>query len=176
MILQTAGNQVTIPVSLVVGANVFEQANPLNFTMVYGGASPLPQVITMASTGTNFNILAAPVVSTGGGKFALRSRPAPMATVYRLRWPLPWASIRPPNLAAGTYSAQIIVQQAGGAQALTVPVTLTVEPPTATFFDSLAGQLTFSIGDQWNRASASAAGDQKRRSRFACLDRIAEHR
>src|SRR5262249_37817826 len=54
VLLEENGKYVSVPVSMVVGANVFRQVNPLNFTMTAGGANPLPQVITVASTGTNF--------------------------------------------------------------------------------------------------------------------------
>src|SRR5207248_4383177 len=52
---QTSGDVGTVPVCAVVGPNVFEQVNPLSFTMTTGGGNPLPQVITIASTGSNFN-------------------------------------------------------------------------------------------------------------------------
>jgi hypothetical protein len=40
VLLQTGTDVVTIPVSVVVGANVFGQVNPIAFTMPEGGESP----------------------------------------------------------------------------------------------------------------------------------------
>ena len=141
--LQANGSQVTIPVSMVVGASVFRQINPLTFTMAYGGANPLPQVITVASTGTNFTFLASAVASTGGSWLKI----SPSAYGYGISTPEPvTVSVAPAAaLAAGTYSSQIIITSADGTQNLSVPVTLIVEPNSVPFFDALPGQLTYSM-------------------------------
>ncbi len=143
ILLQADGNQVTVPVSLVVGDNVFRQINPLSFTMVAGGANPLPQVITVASTGTDFTFLAVAANSTGGNWLTI----SPSAYGYGISTPQAvTVSVSPAaTLAAGTYSSEIVVKSADGTQGLTVPVTLTIAPKTAAFFDSLPGQLTFSM-------------------------------
>jgi chitobiase/beta-hexosaminidase-like protein/BACON domain-containing protein len=143
VLLQTNGNQVSIPVSLVVGASVFRQVNPLIFTMTYGGANPLPQVITVASTGTNFTFIATTASSTGGSWLTIN----PSAYGYGISTPeAVTVSVSPAvTLAAGTYSSQVIIKSADGTQSLSVPVTLNIEPKTATFFDSLPGQLSFSM-------------------------------
>src|SRR5208283_3643868 len=48
--LQTSGDAVTIPIAVTVGSSVFEQVNPLSFTMPFGGKNPLTQVLTLEST------------------------------------------------------------------------------------------------------------------------------
>ena len=143
VLLETNGNQVSVPVSMVVGASVFGQINPLSFTMTYGGANPLPQIITAASTGTNFTFIATTASSTGGNWLTI----SPSAYGYGLNTPYAvTVSVNPAvTLAAGTYSSEIIIEAATGTQAITVPVTLTIEPKTATYFDSLPGQLSFSM-------------------------------
>ena len=143
ILLQADGNQVTVPVSLVVGDNVFRQINPLSFTMVAGGANPLPQVITVASTGTDFTFLAVAANSTGGNWLTI----SPSAYGYGISTPQAvTVNVSPAvTLGAGTYSSEIVVKSADGTQGLTVPVTLTIAPKTAAFFDSLPGQLTFSM-------------------------------
>ena len=129
---------------MVVGANVFRQSNPLNFTMVAGGANPLPQVITMASTGTNFAFFATTANSTGGSWLSITPSSygcCGINTPEAIK-----VSVAPAaNLAAGTYSSEIIITSADGTQGLTVPVTLTIAAKTTAFFDSLPGQLTYSM-------------------------------
>jgi hypothetical protein len=66
IVLQTTGDEVTIPVSVTVGANVFAQVNAINFTMPQGGANPLPQILAVASTGTNFTFSSAVYTASGG--------------------------------------------------------------------------------------------------------------
>jgi hypothetical protein len=143
IILKYDGGFATIPVSMVVGANVFEQINPLNFTMTYGGADPLPQVITVASSGTNFAFLATVANATGGNWLTIN----PSSYGYGISTPeAVTVSVNPAvTLAAGTYSAQIILASADGTQTITVPVTLTIAATTATYFDALPGALSFSM-------------------------------
>jgi len=143
ILLQLNGSFATVPVSMVVGANVFRQINPLNFTMTYSGANPLPQVITSASTGTNFTFIASVTNSTGGNWLTIN----PSAYGYGISTPEAITVSANPavTLAAGTYSSQIILTSADGTQTITVPVTLTIAAKTATFFDSLPGALSFSM-------------------------------
>jgi len=161
--LEQGGQEISIPVSFTVAASVLSQINPLNFTMIQGGANPLSQVLTVGTAGAAIGFTAT-VASATGVTYTTSNHSV-----------VPWLSItNPPNanfgyyvaspyalvvninaaatLTAGTYSAEIIItsqnglgQNIAGAQVMTVPVTLTVMPPTATFFDSLPGQLTFSM-------------------------------
>ena len=143
IVLQSAESRITIPVSLAVGGAVFRQVNPLSFTKVYGGANPLPQVINIASTGAPFNFYAVVVNSTGGSWLQIN----PSAYGYGIATPeAVTVSVNPAaNLAVGTYAAEVVVESEGNGQALTIPVTLTIESPTETFFDALPGQISFSM-------------------------------
>ena len=66
VLFKTSGDSETVPITVNVGASVFRQINPLSFTKTYAGANPLSQVITMASTGSQFTFSAIARNSTGG--------------------------------------------------------------------------------------------------------------
>jgi hypothetical protein len=143
IILQAGQDRVTIPIAVTVGVAVFRQVNPLNFTMPYAAADPLPQVITLASTGANFSYTINAQSSTGGSWLTINRG---TGCCYNTPDSITVTATPAVTLAAGTYSAEIIAQQyGGGQQGIVIPVTLTIEPPTATFFDALPGQLTFSM-------------------------------
>ena len=55
IVVQSASGRATVPVSVVVGDAAFRQVNAINFTKSFSGNNPLPQTLTLASTGTNFN-------------------------------------------------------------------------------------------------------------------------
>jgi hypothetical protein len=142
IILQSTQDRVTIPVSVTVGQSVFRQINPLNFIKLYRGANPLPQVITIASTGTNFSYYVSTVNSTGGSWLAIDHTTGCCYSTPDTITVLVAPDI---NLAVGTYSAEIVAKSSTGAESIAVPVTLTIEPSTTSFFDSLPGDLTFSM-------------------------------
>ena len=48
------------------------------------------------------------------------------------------------TLAAGTYMSEVIVSSETGNQVFSIPVTLTVEPNTAAYFDDVVGALNYS--------------------------------
>jgi len=58
VLLKTTGDSVTVPITVNVGPDIFLQVNPLRFVKTYAGTNPLFQVITMASTGTQFTFTA----------------------------------------------------------------------------------------------------------------------
>jgi Viral BACON domain len=66
IVLVTNGDRETIPVNYRVGAAVFQPQAPLTFSKPFGGSNPVPQTITVLSTGANFNIFGATATSTGG--------------------------------------------------------------------------------------------------------------
>jgi len=143
IILQAGQDRVTIPITVTVGAAVFRQVNPLNFTMPFAGADPLPQVIALVSTGANFSYTINTQNSTGGSWLTINRG---TGCCYTTPDAITVTAKPAVTLAAGTYSAEIIAQEdGGGQQGIVIPVTLTIEPPTATFFDALPGQLTFSM-------------------------------
>ena len=137
---QTAGSAVTVPVSVTVGANVFIQQNPISFTMPFAGANPLPQVLGVASTGTNFNFYIA-FVSTGTGGAWLKTAPSSgvLTTPEAVT-----VSVNATALAAGTYTGEILFfAYPSNNLAAAVPVTLTIAAPGTTFFDNLPGELSY---------------------------------
>ncbi len=144
VLLQQNGQQISVPVSFIIGANVFYQSNPLSFTMTQGGANPLPQVFTLASTGTSFAYSAIVANSTGGSWLSINPSNFGCCGVGTPNNITASVSVAP-TLAAGTYSAEIIVNASAGLMNLTVPVTLYVEPSTSAYFDSLPGALSYSM-------------------------------
>ena len=140
LLFQTAGDSVTIPVSVTVGDPVFEQVNPIAFTMPFGGANPLPQVLNIASTSTAITFTEAAANAQGGNWLHLfqSSGTTPEAITVGVQ--------NATTLPVGTYTGEVILAEYyGHNQAMTVPVTLTVEPASASFFDSVPGQLAFSL-------------------------------
>jgi hypothetical protein len=143
LVFQTTGDVVTIPVSLFVGDTVFEQVNAINFTKPYAGANPLPQTLLIASTGSDFTVNVSSSTATGGNWLVVSpSGNACCATPESLT-----VSVNPAStLAAGTYTGQVVVTEySGHGMSMTVPVTLTVANTTSAFFDSMPGQMTFSL-------------------------------
>jgi Viral BACON domain len=140
VVLQTAGDEVTIPVSVTVGPNVFTQLNAINFTMPQGGANPLPQILAVSSTGTSFAFSSAVFTSSGGAWLTISNNGAGCcATPEAIT-----VNVNASTLPAGTYSGEIVfTQYFQQSMAVTVPVTLTVASPTSAFFDNMPGQMTF---------------------------------
>jgi hypothetical protein len=135
-----AGSSVTVPVSVLVGDSVFRQVNPLSFVKPFGGANPLPQVITVASTGSNFTFDSVVVTANGGAWLKATSCGSFCTTPEAITiTPVPAST-----LAAGTYTAEITFTSHGGrAMAMTVPVTMVVAATSSNFFDNLPGQMAF---------------------------------
>ena len=144
IVFQASNCTVTVPVRVTVAADGFGQINPLNFTMPFGGLSPLPQVITVASTGTtNFNFTLQGVYTGKGGNWLQISpnsglRATPSASTVSI--------VNASALPAGTYTGEIIfTEYSQNTLVLTIPVTLTILPSTASFFDNLPGGLSYFI-------------------------------
>jgi methionine-rich copper-binding protein CopC len=147
-VLLTSGtDSVTIPVTVAVGdagSNpVFQQLNPVNFTKTVNSTSePLSQVITVASTGNSFNFYASVISGTGGNWLSQSTNSSySQATPYAITLTANPAT----TLAAGTYTAEVLLTAYGGGESMIVPVTLTVESNTVSYFDELPGELTFSM-------------------------------
>ena len=142
VLLQTSGDSVTIPVAVTVGSSVFEQVNPISFTMPFGGKNPLTQIMTVEST-DNSVIRFTPTAYTAHGGNWLSVNPA-NAGCCNTPYPVT-VSVTPGTLAAGTYTGEIFVMEyANPARSFIVPVTLTVEPSGA-FFNDLPGGLNYSL-------------------------------
>ena len=133
---------VTIPVTVVVGDSVFRQLNPINFTKPLSGSNPLPQVLNVASTGAALAFDAVAVTANGGAWLTITSCGSWCTTPEAIT-----VTANPAvTLAAGNYSGEVLFTVHGSRTiSMTVPVTLTIAASTATFFDSLAGQLSFSM-------------------------------
>jgi Viral BACON domain len=142
LLFQTSGDSVTIPVAVTVGTSVFTQINPLNFTMAFGGANPLAEVLNVAMTDSATVRYSASVATAKGGSW-LSISPSGNACCYT---PLAnTVSVIPGSIAAGTYTGEIIITEfANPGRAMVVPVTLTVVSSGA-FFADLPGQLSFSV-------------------------------
>ena len=142
LLLQGSGDSVTIPVAVHVGTSVFEQINPLNFTMAFGGDKPLSQVLNVAMSDNAAVRYSVSVANAKGGNW-LTIAPGgngccftPLAEVV---------TINPGTIPAGAYTAEIIITEFTNPQrVMVVPVTLTVLPSGA-FFSDLPGQLSFSM-------------------------------
>ena len=146
VVLQSDGDRITIPVTVTVGAAVFRQISPLAFTKAYQGGDPPSQVITAASTGANFSFTYDTINSTGGNWLSVSPGSGTSGTPRSIT-----VSASPAlTLDPGTYTAEIVLTATDGTQASVVPVTLTVAPPTAAFFDETSGELTFSLVTQGN--------------------------
>ena len=145
ILLQAPSGNVSIPVSVTVGDNVFRQINAISFTKPFGGANPLPQTLTGASTGAPFNYTVS-AVSTSGGNWL---------SVDNISWNNCTLCATPANtevivnaavtLPVGSYMGQIVFTSQDGKQSITVPVLLTIADPATPFFDNMAGHLAFSL-------------------------------
>lgn len=143
LVFMTAGSSVTVPVSVVVGANVLTQVNGIAFTKLFGGADPLPQTITVASTGTTFNAVAVAYTATGGSWLSVSTGGS--CGVCALPQTLKATVAASPTLPVGIYTGQIVVTAQGGGMAITVPVTLTIAAAGTPFFDNVPGQMSFTL-------------------------------
>jgi hypothetical protein len=142
LVFQTANDTTTIPVTVTVGTAVFTQMNPISFTMPFGGANALPQVLNISTTDeSTIRFSASAVTAKGGAWFSIS--PTGNACCFT---PLAvTASVDASTLAAGTYTGEIIITEfANPGRSMTIPVTLTVAASGA-FFDSLPGGLSFSV-------------------------------
>ena len=139
---QTAGSSFTVPVSVSVGTSVFRQINPISFTMPFGGANPLPQILSVVSTGNSLNFDSVAVNSKGGAWLTVSKSGVLCCTTPEAIT----VSVNATTLAAGTYTGQVtFTQYSTHDTAITVPVTLTISPPTGKYFDSTPGQMSFSL-------------------------------
>src|SRR5258708_789066 len=123
-------------------AQTFQTVQGLSFTMPFAGANPLPQIVTISSTGASLRFT--PVASTNSGGNWLAVSPANNGCCFS---PYPvTVSVSAAGLAAGSYTGQVVVTDfANASNKITIPVTLTVAAGGATFFDDLGGKLSFSF-------------------------------
>ncbi|MDX1981068.1 MAG: hypothetical protein SFV51_12425, partial [Bryobacteraceae bacterium] len=143
LLFRAAGSSVTVPVTVTVGDDVFQQINAIAFTKPHTGANPLPQILNVASTGANFSFNTTVSTASGGAWLSVSNTngnscffcPTPFAKTVSVD-----AGV---TLAPGTYTGQVVF--ASGGISMTVPVTLTVGAAGTSFFDNLPGQVSFSM-------------------------------
>jgi hypothetical protein len=146
LLFQTGTDITTVPIAVTVAPNIFNQLNPISFTMPVGGANPLPQNLTISNTEGNPSISFFTVANTASGGNWLSvlrcSNPSlPCATPY----PVTVNVVNASTLPAGTYTGEVSIYQDTNPQmSLTIPVTLNVVASGA-FFNNLGGALSFSL-------------------------------
>jgi hypothetical protein len=140
LLIQAGGSSTTIPVMMDVGTNVFEQINPISFTMVQQGANPLPQVLNVTATSTNFTFSTYASTATGGSWLTVSPSGASCCNTPS---PILVSVNASATMAAGTYTGQVTFINSTVSQ--TVPVTLTILPATSPMFDNVPGQLSYSL-------------------------------
>jgi hypothetical protein len=146
LLFQSASSRVSVPVSVVVGEDVFNQLNAISFTKPFGGANPLPQTLNIASTGANFAFFATSSSGAGGNWLSVAIGSACTGSEGCNTPRTITATVNaPPTLPGGSYTGQIVVMSSNGSMTMTIPVSLTVSPPDVPFFDNLPGQMSFSF-------------------------------
>src|SRR5450432_2129170 len=128
-----------ISLSAPLDAQQFAHIDQIFFTQVFGGANPLPQVLTVTSTGSAFGFNASATTSSGGNWLSVSPTgdccvtPAPMSVIVNAS----------PGLAVGSYFGQVAFT--GGGASLMVNVTLVISPSGGPAFDNIPGELSFSM-------------------------------
>jgi hypothetical protein len=142
LVFQTTGDTTTIPVTVTVGAAPFTQLNPISFTMPFGGANPLPQVLNVATIDNSTIRFSASVAVAKGGNW-LSISPSGAGCCFT---PLAIAaSVNASTLAAGLYTGEIIITEfANPGRSMVIPVSLTIVA-SGSFFDNLPGGLSFAF-------------------------------
>jgi len=110
--------------------------------MPFGGANPQPQILSIASTGTNFNFYSASVSTSKGGNWLLLS---PATGVFTTPEAFTVTVVNASALPVGTYTGEIIFSEyPNNTMAITIPVSLTITS-CGPFFDSLPGLMSYSF-------------------------------
>lgn len=118
-------------------AQQFAHIDPLFFSKGFGGANPLPQILTVTSNGAPIGFNASASTSTGGDWLAVSTTgdccmtPAPVSVLVS-----PDAA-----LTVGSYSGQVVLT--GNEGSLVVEVHLVVTPTDAATFDKTPSELSF---------------------------------
>lgn len=143
LMLKTAGDTTTVPVTVTVSPSAFTQLNPISFTMPFAGINALPQVVNVAAL-DNSSIRFGVAVATAKGGNWLSISPAGAGCCFT---PLALTAsvINASSLPAGTYTGEIIITEfANPGRSMVIPVNLNIKDSGA-FFDTLPGQMSFSL-------------------------------
>jgi hypothetical protein len=122
LLFQSSSSTVTVPVSVQLGPNIFNQQAGLNFSMAYGGSNPLAQSQTVSSSGTVIDFT--PEYASGNGGNWLSVSPAVLVGTPRV---ITYSVNGAPGgvaVPAGVHTGQAVFNSARSA--MTVPVILTV--------------------------------------------------
>ena len=146
VLLKAGGDTVSIPVSVSLYSDstnaAFDQLNALDFTkMLDSTSNPLSQVVSVTSNGVSFQFSVKVVNGTGGTWLSANANGCCYSTPDAITLTANAAT----NLAAGTYTSEVIITASDNSESMVVPVTLSVQQKSATYFDELPGELTFSM-------------------------------
>ena len=133
---------VLIAASEPLQAQTFAPIPALHFVKPFAGANPLPQMPTVISVGAAFDFRVTSATTTAGGAWLSVTGCGSYCNTPQV---LTVSVNAEATLAAGSYTGQIVLTEYYGRTSITVPVTLTVAAPGTTFFDNLAGQMSFSL-------------------------------
>src|ERR1700733_12117577 len=110
-------------------AQSFEPVPALAFTKPFGGANPLPQILNIVSTSTNFTFSATATTTTGGSWLTIANSGTNCCNTPSVIT----VTVSPLiSLAVGTYTGQIAFTTTTHGN-LTVPVTLTIAPTNSAY-------------------------------------------
>ena len=116
--------------------------NAISFTKVFGGPNPLPQTLTITSTGGSIGNFVRSYNATGGGWLSTGGCTSYCGTPNTITALVNADAALP----VGAYTGEIVVTSQDGGMAITVGVTLTVAPSSGSpYFDNLPGQMSFSF-------------------------------
>jgi hypothetical protein len=142
LVFQTAGDTSTVPIVVTVDPAAFTQLNPISFTMPFGGANALPQIVNVAAIDNSSIRFSASVATAKGGNWLSISPSGSGCCFTPLA--LTVSVINATTLAAGSYTGEIIFTEfSNPGRSMVVPVNLTILN-TGAFFDTLPGQMSFS--------------------------------
>ncbi len=121
----------------------FQSLAPLYFTMQTGGQNPLPQVLTIVSTGKDFQYSPAQAQTTSGGNWLLLNN----CGGYNYTPTTCSIAVDGTKLAPGVYKGQVtFTSTSSSAVTLLLPVTFTVASSAAAWLSGAPGGLTFVTG------------------------------
>jgi hypothetical protein len=145
ILFEAAGSTVTVPVTVSVGNTAFLPVDPLSAFMPLNGAAPVVQAVTISSTASGFYFNTAVHTATGGNWLTASTASGTFYAPNAVALGFNQAVVS--TLPAGTYTGEIVVSanSTGVAAAMTIPLTLTVAPSSASFFDNFPGGLQFSL-------------------------------
>ncbi len=127
------------PVSVQLHAQEFDKIKPLFFTKPYGGADPLPQILTVTGGSSAIEFSTSARTSSGGDWLAV-SRTQDCCTTPALVSVTVHAGS---SLEPGSYSGEVVLTGTGASRV--VEVYLVVTPAESTAFDKTPSQMSFSI-------------------------------